>query len=124
MSMQIPESVRLAAVLVPLAGVGALHFPPKTARVVDRLIPDFLPGPKRAWTVGSGVVEVGTAAALLVPRTRSAAATVAAVLLTALWVGNIKMAWDWRGKSPSKRAIAYGRLPLQIPLIAAARSLR
>ena len=58
------------------------------------------------------------------PRTRSAAATVAAVLLTALWVGNIKMAWDWRGKSPSKRAIAYGRLPLQIPLIAAARSLR
>ena len=124
MPMQIPEPVRLAAVVVPLAGVGALHFPPKTARVVDRLIPDFLPGPKRAWTVGSGVVEVGTAAALLVPRTRSAAATVAAGLLTALWVGNIKLAWDWRGKSPSKRAIAYGRLPLQIPLIAAARSLR
>lgn len=124
MPMQIPEPVRLAAVIVPLAGVGALHFPPKTARVTDRLIPDFLPGPKRAWTVGSGVIEVGTAAALTMPRTRSAAATFAVGLLTALWVGNIKMAWDWRGKSPVKRAIAYGRLPLQIPLIAAAKSLR
>lgn len=121
---RVPEAVRLATVVVPLAGVGALHFPPKTARIVDRLIPDFLPGPKRAWTVGSGVAEVGTAAALMAPRTRSAAAVIAAGLLTALWAGNIKMAWDWRGKSPKKRAIAYGRLPLQIPLIAAAWSLR
>lgn len=124
MTAQIPERVRLATVAGPLAVVGALHFPPVTARAVDRLIPDFLPGPKRAWTVGTGVVEVGTAAALLVPRTRPGAAVVAAGLLTALWAGNIKMAWDWRGKDAGKRAIAYGRVPLQIPLIAAAWSLR
>ena len=41
MSMQIPNR-RLAA-SVPLAGVGALHFPPKTARVVDRLILNSCP---------------------------------------------------------------------------------
>ncbi|WP_295625400.1 hypothetical protein [uncultured Corynebacterium sp.] len=120
----VPEWVRRAVVVAPLATVGTLHFPPKTAKVVDRLIPDFLPGPKRAWTVGSGVLEVGTAAALMIPATRRPAAVVATGLLTALWVGNIKMAWDWRDKSPKSKAIAYGRLPMQIPLIAAAWSLR
>ena len=39
MPMQIPEPVRLAAVVVPLAGVGALHFPPKTVQKRSFLSP-------------------------------------------------------------------------------------
>ena len=36
------------------------------------------------------------------------------------WVvfpGNLQMAWDWRNRPASERLVAYGRLPLQIPLI-------
>jgi uncharacterized membrane protein len=27
------------------------------------------------------------------------------------------MAWDWRDRELSERLVAYGRLPLQIPLV-------
>jgi uncharacterized membrane protein len=45
----------------------------------------------------------------------------AAGLFAAVFPANVKMAVDWRHASPAKRAIAYGRLPLQIPLVLWAR---
>jgi uncharacterized membrane protein len=30
---------------------------------------------------------------------------------------NVKMAYDYRTRSPRVKAVAYGRLPLQVPLI-------
>lgn len=121
---RLPEKMRLALTAGPLGVVGALHIPPKTAAVVDRLIPGQLPGGARAWTIGSGIIEVATAAALLNPGTRRAAALFATALLGALWVGNIKMAYDWRDKPVVPKAIAFARVPLQIPMMQAAWSLK
>ena len=42
----------------------------------------------------------------------------AVALFVAVFPANVKMALDFRDKSPKAKAIAYGRLPLQIPLVA------
>jgi uncharacterized membrane protein len=34
-----------------------------------------------------------------------------------VYPANLYMAWDWRDRELSERLVAYGRLPLQIPLI-------
>ena len=41
----------------------------------------------------------------------------AAALFVGVFPGNIKMAVDWSDRSLVEQLIAYGRLPLQIPLI-------
>jgi uncharacterized membrane protein len=61
------------------------------------------------------------AAAIVYPRTRKLGGLAAAALFVGVFPANVKMAIDWRHASPAKRAIAYGRLPLQLPLIAWAR---
>jgi uncharacterized membrane protein len=38
-------------------------------------------------------------------------------LFAAVFPANIKMAVDWRHASPARRAVAFGRLPLQVPLV-------
>lgn len=108
-------AVRTGAALL---GTGALHllFP----RPFDGLIPRALPGPPRAWTLGSGIVELGVGALLLHPRTRRAGGWAAAALFVAVWPGNLTMAWRARSASPARKAVAWGRLPLQLPLIAVA----
>lgn len=52
------------------------------------------------------------------PRTRRLGGLAAVALFLAVFPANVKMALDFRDKSPKARAIAYGRLPLQIPLVA------
>jgi uncharacterized membrane protein len=109
---------RRSAVL--LAGLlttsGVLHFALPTP--FDGLIPEWLPGSARAWTYGSGVVELSTAALLAAPATRRRGGLVAAALFVAVLPGNVKMAVDWSDRSLVEQLIAYGRLPLQIPLVA------
>lgn len=83
------------------------------------MVPQSLPPNQRWWTYASGVGELATAALLAVPRTRKIGGLATAALMTAVWPGNIKMALDWRDEKPLKKAIAYGRLPLQLPLIKA-----
>jgi uncharacterized membrane protein len=84
----------------------------------DAIVPRALPGTPRAWTVGSGVAELGLAIALAVPATRRAAGTAAAAFLLAVWPANVKMALDAR--SPRARAVSFARLPVQVPLVRAA----
>jgi uncharacterized membrane protein len=102
-----------------LAGVlttsGALHF--VLPGPFDGLIPGWLPGSARAWTYGSGVLELSTAALLAAPATRQRGGLVAAALFVGVLPGNVKMAVDWSDRSVVEQLIAYGRLPLQIPLI-------
>ncbi|MDO4909102.1 MAG: hypothetical protein Q3962_04525 [Corynebacterium sp.] len=100
-----------------LSGVGILHFLPKSAPQFDELIPKALPGKPRTWVYGSGVAELLTALFLAIPKTRKKAAYAAAALFVAVFPGNITMAYRWRHKSWWEQAIAYGRLPLQIPMI-------
>lgn len=98
---------------------GVLHF--VIPQVFDDLVPEELPGTPRDWTLGSGVMEVGLGsllfASFLKPELRPTLAKAATVFLLAVWPGNIKMAWDWRSRKPVQRAIAFLRVPLQIPFM-------
>lgn len=101
-----------------LAGAGTTHF--LAPEPYDAMVPSFLPAP-RAWTYGSGVVELLVAAAVAAPRTRRAGATAAAVLLVAVFPANVQMALD-PGDVP--RWLAVARLPLQVPLVLWALQVR
>ena len=66
----------------------------------------------------SNFFELAVATAVAAPRTRRLGGLAAAALFIAVFPANVKMARDFRDKSPKARALAYGRLPLQIPLVA------
>ena len=105
-----------------LAGIfaasGVLHL--SRPQVYEPLMPAFVPA-HREVILGSGVAELLCAAGLLHPRTRSSAGWVSAALLVAVYPGNLKMAADAaRSRSTRFKAIAFGRLPLQLPMIRAA----
>jgi uncharacterized membrane protein len=105
-----------AALAALLGGMGVLHF--VTPKPFDAIVPRSLPGSPRTWTYLSGVAELAVAAAVAHPRTRRAGGLAAAALFVAVFPANVRMAADWRHASPAKRAIAFGRLPLQAPLVA------
>jgi uncharacterized membrane protein len=98
-----------------LAASAVTHF--TKPRPYDAIIPRALPGSPRTWTYASGAAELAIAAAIAVPATRRAGGFAAAALFAAIFPANVKMAVDWRHRPLPQRAIAYGRLPLQAPLI-------
>ena len=95
-----------------LAGAGTSHL--LRPGWYDGLVPPWLPGPARGWTLVSGVVEIAVAAAVAVPRTRRTGGLAAAVLFVAVFPGNVWMALE-PGGVPRWAAVA--RLPLQLPLV-------
>ncbi|MCZ2263707.1 MULTISPECIES: hypothetical protein [unclassified Isoptericola] len=101
-----------------LGAAGALHL--VRPAVFEGLIPRGLGSP-RAWVYGSGVAELACAAAVAVPATRRVGGLASAALFVAVFPGNVKMALD---SHPGYRswarnpAIAWARLPLQVPLVA------
>jgi uncharacterized membrane protein len=102
-----------------LATTGTLHF--LVPQPFDSIVPRSLPGSRRRWTYLSGAAELAVAVAVAHPRTRRAGALAAAALFVGVFPANCKMAYDWRNASPARRAVAYGRLPLQVPLVLWAR---
>ena len=98
-----------------LGAAGVAHF--VIPDPFDSMIPAPLPGDPRFWTYTSGVAELAVAGLIAVPRTRRIGGYAAVALLVAVFPANIAMAIDWSDRSPGEQAIAYGRLPLQIPLI-------
>lgn len=120
--------------LVTLLGsAGALHF--IKPEPFDGIVPQSLPGKARTYTYASGAAELTATVLLASPylgprsnpnhRRRSAAMRRAgglfsAVLFTAVWPANFSMAWQWRDKTWAHKAVALGRLPLQLPLIRSA----
>ena len=87
----------------------------------EPIVPRALPGTARAWTYASGLAELGVAGALLVPRLRRRAALAAAALFVVIFPANVKMALDggYPGASGAlgSAAVAWARLPLQVPLV-------
>lgn len=110
------SALALAALL---ASAGAAHF--IAPKQFDAIVPRALPGRPRTWTAVSGAVELGLAAGLVVPATRRTSARASAAFFAAVFPANVKMAYDWRHRPAPARALAYARLPLQIPLILWAR---
>lgn len=86
------------------------------------LVPRSLPA-RRALVLGSGVAELVCAAGLLTRARWAADATTA--LLLAVWPANVQMALDaGTGRNPGtadRRAVAWGRVPLQPLLVWMAR---
>jgi uncharacterized membrane protein len=114
-----PTALGLAALLA-FAGVG--HF--VRPGFFDEIVPRALPGSARSWTYLSGVAELTCAAAVARPSTRRAGGLAAAVVFVAVFPANIQMAIDWRTRPAREQAAAYGRLPLQIPLVLWALKVR
>ncbi|GAA2721938.1 DoxX family protein [Cellulomonas aerilata] len=108
------SALALAALL---AGAGVTHL--VRPRLYERLIPPWLGAP-RPWVVGSGLAELACAAAVTAPRTRRAGALATCALFVLVFPGNVQMALDSRAGSRSwarRPAVAWGRLPLQVPLV-------
>ena len=100
-----------------LAGSGVLHF--AIPKFYDPMIPAQLPGSARAWTLGSGVAEILTGAAIAHPRTRRLGALAAVGVFLGVFPANIKMAIDTTKSSAGApvKAGTIARLPLQWPMI-------
>jgi uncharacterized membrane protein len=117
-------TTRAAVWATVFGGAGVLHFAQR--RAFDSLVPEGLPGERRYWTWGSGVVELGLAAAIANPSTRTSAATPATLFLLAVWPGNIKMALDWQ-RSGSKNTLmtigGWARVAGQVPMMLSTRKL-
>ncbi len=120
--MRLPRPRAAVAMAAFLAGAGVTHF--ASPAFYDPMVPTQLPGSARFWVQASGVAELGVAALVALPRTRRFGGLAAAALFVAVFPANVKMAMDWSDRSPRERAIAYGRLPLQIPLVLWARKVR
>jgi uncharacterized membrane protein len=99
-----------------LMTMGVLHG--VAPQPFDTIVPPWLPGSARFWTYASGVAELAVGAAVAAPRTRRLGALAAAALFVAVFPANVQMAWDWRRRPWPYRAVAYARLPLQVPMVA------
>ena len=119
--MPLPRpGARTLAALLTTTGVAHLAVPAP----FDAIVPRALPATPRFWTLASGVAELAVAVAVAVPRTRRAGAAAAAALFVAVLPANVKMARDWSDRPAALRVLAWGRLPLQVPLVAWALAVR
>ncbi|MDQ6935507.1 MAG: hypothetical protein M3130_09500 [Actinomycetota bacterium] len=105
--------------VVALAGIfvtsGVLHL--VKPEIYEPLMPATVPA-HRAVIIGSGIAELGCAVGLLHPRTRKLAGWASAGLLLGVFPANLKMANDVRhSRKTGRKVAAFGRLPLQAPLI-------
>ncbi|MGQ0716118.1 MAG: DoxX family protein [Pseudonocardiales bacterium] len=113
--MSARRPIAAAGLVALLTSTGVLHF--AVPAQFDAIVPEQLPGSARTWTHLSGAAELVVAALIAVPRTRRLGGLLAALLFVAVFPANVKMAIDWSDRPDWMRALAYARLPLQIPLI-------
>lgn len=117
------KAVRYWAMPAALGAMGVLHF--VAPKQFDGLIPPELPGSRRTWTYGSGVAELAVAGLLANRDTRALGGAAATALFVGVLPGNLQMVRAWRRKPVwPYQVIAWGRLPLQVPMILAADKIR
>ena len=104
-------------------GSGVLHF--VAPGPFEAIMPRRLPA-HREFVYGSGAVELACGIGLLTRRRW--AGPVSAALLLVVWPANVQMALDsGSGRLPpvaDNKLVAWGRVPLQVPLIWAALQSR
>ena len=113
---------RLTSVLAWSLGIlllvtGANHFLSPSG--FEAIVPRALGSPA-FWVSASGVAELAVAVGLIVRRTRRIAAIAAVVLFVVVFPANVQMALDSGDGTPGwthQPWVAWGRLPLQIPLV-------
>ena len=115
MTTAAPLRTDAKAVVTAFTVSGIVHL--VRPQTFEPLMPRWVPA-HREVIYGSGVAELLCAAGLVWGPTRRAAGLASAVVLLGVFAGNVKMALDAsRTRSTRFKAIAYGRLPLQLPLI-------
>ena len=119
--MRLPKDTAALVAIFAVSGVVHLVKPD----VYESLMPSWVPR-HREVILGSGVAELACATGLVLPATRRTAGWASALLLVAIFPGNLKMAVDAQQiRSTSNRARGFKaatllRLPLQWPMIRAA----
>lgn len=108
------NDVRALSMAAGLTGSGVFHL--VRPRAYDWMIPPEL-GPARPWVIGSGVVELGTAALLAAPATRRAGGWAAVGVLVGVLPAHLQTLRVLRGR---RLALAVARIPFQLPMLAAA----
>lgn len=98
-----------------MVGAGALHFVIPSS--YERIVPRGL-GHARALVLMSGVVEIACGALLSQARTRRLGGWLTAGLLVGVFPANVQMALDAGAPAGLGAALAWLRLPLQVPLVA------
>ncbi|MEP7180356.1 MAG: hypothetical protein ABI775_14815 [Pseudonocardiales bacterium] len=101
-----------------LVATGTMHFVSPSG--FERIVPHVL-GAAPFWVFVSGLAELGCAVALALRPSRRLGALAAVVLFVAVFPANVQMALDSGGPHPDlfhNPAVAWGRLPLQLVLIA------
>lgn len=117
MPMSRRTRLSLLGLCLLVGGSGVLHFiVPSPYR---RIVPAPLRAHAAAVVTASGICELVCTVLLAVPRTRRLGATATAVLFVAVFPANIQMALDsLHADTPvAVAAVAWLRLPLQLPLI-------
>ena len=113
---RLPRDVKQLAAIFGVSGVIHLVRP----ETYEPIMPDVVPA-HREVILASGVAELLCSAGLLHPRTRRLAGWASVALLLGVFPANIKMAMDAnRADSSGFKAAAWGRLPLQLPMIRSA----
>jgi uncharacterized membrane protein len=111
-----PLSAKLLA--AGFAASGTVHL--VKPEVYLPLMPSWVPA-HREVILGSGVAELALALGLTLPPTRRVAGWASVALLLGVWPGNLQMALDSRrSRSTAFKVAAWGRMPMQIPMIRAA----
>lgn len=109
----------LLGLCVLIGSSGVLHF--VVPGPYRRIVPAPLRAQAAALVAVSGICELACAALLAVPRTRRFGAVATAALFVAVFPANVQMALDSLHTDGSFAgviiAIAWLRLPLQVPLI-------
>src|ERR1700712_5200573 len=106
---------RTTGFLVLLLGIsGVLHLIRPAPFVA--MVPKALPRKKELVYLSGGAELLG-AAMMAVPATRRLGGVFAAGLLVGVFPANVSMAVGSSRKPPWYRALMWGRLPLQIPLV-------
>lgn len=110
----------VVSTLLGLAGV--LHF--AKPEFFDAIVPSWMPGSARTTTYASGVAELASAGLIANPSTRRVGGLVAMATFIGVFPANIWAALQggMKGMDPpfDSAAVAWGRLPLQFPMIWAA----
>jgi len=103
-----------------LGGAGVGHF--VQPEFFDAIVPKWMPGSARLWTLVSGVLELLCAALLIPRRTRRRGAQLAFATFLGVWPANISAAVDggMDGLDPpfDSALVAWLRVPFQLPLMA------
>jgi uncharacterized membrane protein len=119
--VRLPRDTAALVAIFAVSGVVHLVKPD----VYEPLMPSWVPR-HREVILGSGVAELACATGLVLPATRRTAGWASALLLVAIFPGNVKMAVDAQQiRSTSTKAREFKvatllRLPMQWPMIRAA----